>query len=80
MDEIEAYVPGAEVGQRTSLVDVLDRVLAGGVVATGDIELSIADVPLVRVSLQAVIASVSALAAENARGLGGDDRHDGRGR
>lgn len=72
MDEIEAYVPGTAgataTGQRTSLIDVLDRVLAGGVVATGDIELSIADVPLVRISLQAVIASVSALAAENGRG------------
>jgi len=47
---------------RVALVDLLDRVLAGGVVVTGDITLSIADVDLVTVSLRALIASVSALA------------------
>jgi hypothetical protein len=55
--------------RRIALVDLLDRVLAGGVVAMGDIELSIADVPLVRISLRAVIASVSTLAEEAAREL-----------
>ncbi|RKN38927.1 gas vesicle protein [Micromonospora endolithica] len=46
-----------------SLVDLLDRVLATGVVISGDITLSIADVDLVRVSLRALVASVGALAA-----------------
>lgn len=45
-----------------ALVDVLDRVLATGVVVTGDITLSIADIDLVRISLRALIASVGALA------------------
>lgn len=32
--------------ERVSLVDLLDRVLAGGVVVTGEITLSVADVDL----------------------------------
>lgn len=48
--------------ERVALVDLLDRVLAGGVVVTGDITLSIADVDLVTISLRALIASVNALA------------------
>ena len=48
-------------GERIALVDLLDRVLAGGVVIVGDITLSIADVDLVRVSLRAVVASISGL-------------------
>ncbi|GAB3071181.1 gas vesicle protein [Micromonospora schwarzwaldensis] len=50
-------------GYRTvALVDLLDRVLAAGVVVSGDITLAIADVDLVRISLRALIASVGALA------------------
>ncbi|WP_431965980.1 gas vesicle protein [Nocardia sp. bgisy134] len=47
--------------RRVALVDLLDRVLAGGVVITGDIKLSIADVDMVQISLRALISSVSAL-------------------
>jgi len=47
--------------QRIALVDLLDRVLAGGVVITGDITLSIAEVDLVTVSLRALVTSVSTL-------------------
>jgi len=47
--------------ERVSLVDLLDRVLAGGVVITGEITLSVADVDLVVVSLRALLSSVSAL-------------------
>jgi Gas vesicle protein len=47
--------------ERVALVDLLDRVLAGGVVITGDVTLSIADVDLVTVSLRALVTSVSAL-------------------
>jgi hypothetical protein len=50
---------GAPQAERIALVDLLDRVLAGGVVISGEVRLSIADVDLVRVSLQALIASVS---------------------
>ncbi|MDT0341418.1 gas vesicle protein [Streptomyces litchfieldiae] len=41
------------------LVDLLDRVLAAGVVVTGDVVIAIAEVPLIRVSLHALLASVS---------------------
>nr|WP_202431523.1 gas vesicle protein [Streptomyces sp. SID7804] len=42
------------------MVDLLDRLLAGGVVITGDITLRIADVDLVRIDLNALISSVNA--------------------
>ena len=48
-------------GERVALVDLLDRVLAGGVVIIGDITLSIAEVDLVTVSLRALVSSVSTL-------------------
>jgi hypothetical protein len=41
-----------------ALVDLLDRLLAGGVVLTGDVTISLAGVDLVRVSLRAVITSI----------------------
>jgi hypothetical protein len=44
--------------ERVALVDLLDRLLAGGVVITGDIVLSIADIDLVRISLRALLGSV----------------------
>ncbi|MFH8223199.1 gas vesicle protein [Streptomyces sp. NPDC018057] len=43
-----------------ALVDLLDRLLAGGVVITGDVTLRIADVDLVRIDLNALISSVNA--------------------
>jgi Gas vesicle protein len=76
--EVEpAVVPGA-VGrgrpqaeptvpaERIALVDLLDRVLAGGVVVAGEVTLSIADVDMVTVSLRALVTSVSALAGSGA--------------
>lgn len=47
--------------RRIALVDLLDRVLAGGVVLSGEVTLSIADVDLVHVSLRALITSASTL-------------------
>lgn len=44
--------------QEIALVDLLDRLLAGGVVLTGDVTLSIADVDLVHISLRALVTSV----------------------
>ena len=51
----------ADNDRRIALVDLLDRVLAGGVVITGDITLSIADVDMVIVSLRTLISSVGSL-------------------
>jgi hypothetical protein len=41
------------------LVDLLDRVLTTGVVISGDLVIAIADVPLVRLSLHALLSSVN---------------------
>lgn len=46
--------------RQIALVDLLGRVLAGGVVITGDATLSIAGVDLVQISLRALIMSVRA--------------------
>jgi hypothetical protein len=62
--------PGAARPERIALVDLLDRVLAGGVVIVGDVRLSIADVDLVTISLQALISSVSAISGGTPRGTG----------
>jgi hypothetical protein len=48
---------GAPIG--VPLVDLLDRVLATGVVISGDIVIAIAEVPLVRLSLHALLSSVN---------------------
>ena len=50
--------------ERIALVDLLDRVLAGGVVVSGEVTLAIADVDMVRVSLRALVTSASALIKE----------------
>jgi hypothetical protein len=62
MTEVE---PAPE--RRIALVDLLDRVLAGGVVVVGEVRLAIADVDLVHVSLRALVTSVSALEREETR-------------
>jgi hypothetical protein len=46
--------------RNVALVDLLDRLLEGGVVLTGDLTLAIADVDLVRISLRALICPVEA--------------------
>ena len=45
--------------REVALVDLVDRLLAGGVVLGGDITLSVADVDLVYVGLRALITSVA---------------------
>ncbi|MFB6782475.1 gas vesicle protein [Streptomyces sp. NPDC056352] len=45
--------------RQIALIDLLDRLLSGGVVLTGDVVLSIADIDLVRISLRALIVSIS---------------------
>lgn len=46
--------------RQVALIDLLDRLLTGGAVLTGDLTLSIADIDLVRISLRAVIVSITA--------------------
>ncbi len=51
----------AELHERITLLELVDRVLDKGVVLTGDITLAVADVDLVYVGLRALLASVGTL-------------------
>lgn len=57
--------------REVALVDVLDRVLGAGVVITGDITLSLADIDLVYLSLRVLVGS-QPLFADGAATPGGD--------
>ncbi|MFE5534763.1 gas vesicle protein [Streptomyces sp. NPDC056492] len=59
--------------RQVALVDLLDRLLSGGVVLTGDLVLSIADIDLVRISLRALIVSVGSETAATTATSGGSD-------
>jgi hypothetical protein len=50
--------------QDVALIDLIDRLLGGGVVIYGDITLAAADVDLVYVRLRALIASVATAQAQ----------------
>jgi hypothetical protein len=50
--------------REVSLVEILDRALGAGVVITGDVTLSLADVDLVHLSLRLVLGSVPTLSGE----------------
>lgn len=45
--------------QDVALIDLLDRLLGGGVVISGDITLAVADVDLVYLGLRALLTSVA---------------------
>lgn len=55
----------AVADEEVTLVDLVDRLLAGGVVITGDITLSLADIDLVHLSLRLVVSSVPTLQRAN---------------
>ena len=50
-----------------ALVDLLDRLLGGGVVVAGDITLAVADIDLVYVGLRALISSVATAEREGVK-------------
>jgi hypothetical protein len=58
---MSAGLEQVESTQDIALVDLLDRVIAGGVVVTGDIVIGIAGVDLVYVGLRLVLASAHEL-------------------
>jgi Gas vesicle protein len=58
--------------REVALVEVLDRALGAGVVITGDITLSLADIDLVDLSLRLVVGSVSTIRGELADEEGGE--------
>jgi hypothetical protein len=48
-------------GPDVALVDLLDRLVGGGVVIAGDLTLAVADVDLIYISLRVLVTSVGAL-------------------
>jgi hypothetical protein len=56
-----------------ALVDLLDRVLATGVVVTGDVTISLADIDLIRLDLRVLLASVASIDASGHAALVLDD-------
>jgi hypothetical protein len=54
----------ARQAREVSLVDLVDRLLDGGVVIHGDITLAVADVDLLYVGLRALVASVETMERE----------------
>lgn len=55
-------------GEDIALVDLIDRLIDGGVVVNGDIVLSVADVDLVFVGLRLVLAPAHKIAEDVRRG------------
>jgi len=53
--ELEPFAPARDV----TLIDLVDRVLAGGVTISGELVLSVADVDLVVIELRVLLASIS---------------------
>ena len=61
---MNAQLESARIGQPVqtrdvALIDLIDRLLTGGVVLSGEITLAVADIDLVHVGLRALISSVS---------------------
>lgn len=61
MSQVDVTRPG-EV-RDVALIDLLDRLLQGGVVIHGDITLAAADVDLVRLDLRLLVAAVDKVLA-----------------
>ena len=60
--------PDRPLEQQITLLELVDRVLNKGVVLTGDVTLSVADVDLVYVGLRVILASVGTLERLEAEG------------
>jgi hypothetical protein len=56
-------------GHEIALVDLVDRLLDGGVVIHGDITLAVADVDLLYVGLRALVASVDTIERTTGKSL-----------
>jgi hypothetical protein len=55
-------IDDAAASRQVTLVELVDRLLGKGVVISGDITLSVADIDLVQVELRALVSSVDSLA------------------
>jgi hypothetical protein len=67
--------------REVALVEILDRALGAGVVITGDVTLSLADIDLVYLDLRLIVGSVGTIFGQEepeVLRLGGDGNVDGR--
>ena len=55
------HAAGASPESEVTLLELLDRVLDKGVVLTGDVTLSVADIDLVHVGLRVLLTSVETM-------------------
>jgi hypothetical protein len=53
-----------EATDNIALVELVDRLLAKGVVISGDVTIAVADIDLIQVGLRALVASVETLERE----------------
>jgi Gas vesicle protein len=53
-----------EPTDNVALVELVDRLLAKGVVVSGDVTIAVADIDLIRVGLRALLSSVETLERE----------------
>jgi hypothetical protein len=65
--------------REVSLVEVLDRALGAGVVITGDVTISLADVDLVYLNLRLLLGSVGTICDGRGGATGGEIPSVGRG-
>jgi Gas vesicle protein len=63
----QATASAVSATEDVALIDLLDRLLGGGVVLAGDITLAVADIDLVYVGLRALISSVATAEREGVR-------------
>ncbi len=53
--------PARYASRDVTLLDLLDRLLGGGIVVQGDVTLAVADIDLVNLSLRLVVGAVDAI-------------------
>ena len=58
--------------RQVSLVEIVDRALGAGVVITGDVTISLADVDLVYLNLRVLLGSVATIQGESPLEVGGE--------
>jgi hypothetical protein len=58
----DAAAPGSYSNRQVTLIDLLDRLLAGGVVISGHITLTVADIDLVELDLAIILAATDKMA------------------
>jgi hypothetical protein len=56
--------PPRYAAKDVTLLDLLDRLLQGGIVVQGDVTLAVADIDLVNLSLRLVVSAVDAVERE----------------